>query len=72
MSFFTIYCNADKFNIKIWLAAGTSSKYIFNGFPYLGKDDKRPKTERFADNVFLNLSTPYLIRRSNIAADNFL
>ena len=61
----------DKFGIKFWLATDTSSKYLVNGFPYLGKDDTRPKTERLADNVVLNLSAPYLNRGRNITTDNF-
>ena len=30
-----------------------------------------PRTEIFANNVFLNLSAPYLIRGKNITTDNF-
>ena len=41
----------NKFGIKFWLAADTYSKYLINGFPYLGKDNTRPKAERIADNV---------------------
>jgi hypothetical protein len=33
----------DKFGIKFWLLVDVESKYIVNGFPYLGKDaDKTP------------------------------
>lgn len=31
----------DKFEIKFWLACDVNSKYIINGFPYLGKDARR-------------------------------
>ncbi len=29
----------DKFGIKFWLLADVDSKYLLNGFPYLGKDE---------------------------------
>lgn len=32
----------DKFGIKFWLAADVDTKYLLNGFPFLGKDDTRP------------------------------
>lgn len=32
----------NKFGIKFWLASDVSSKYVLNGFPYLGKDEQRP------------------------------
>ena len=31
----------DKFGIKFWLTSDIESKYVINGFPYLGKDEKR-------------------------------
>ena len=31
----------DKFGIKFWLLVDVDSKYLFNGYPYLGKDDTR-------------------------------
>lgn len=31
----------DKFGIKFWLAFDMQTKYILNGFPYLGKDETR-------------------------------
>jgi hypothetical protein len=30
-----------KFGIKFWLDYNTKSKYVLNGVPYLGKDEKR-------------------------------
>jgi hypothetical protein len=32
----------DKSGIKSWLAADGKSKYLLNGFPYLGKDEHQP------------------------------
>jgi len=31
----------DKFGIKFWLASDVETKYVVNGFPYLGKDETR-------------------------------
>ena len=44
---------------------------LINDFPYLGKNNTRPKTERLADNVVLNLSALYMIRGKNIITDNY-
>ncbi|XP_035204862.1 uncharacterized protein LOC118179809 [Stegodyphus dumicola] len=32
----------DKFGIKFWLATDVKSKYVLNGYPYVGKDEERP------------------------------
>ena len=31
----------DKFDIKFWMAFDEESKYLYNGFSYLGKDWRR-------------------------------
>ncbi|CAH2093562.1 unnamed protein product [Euphydryas editha] len=31
----------DKFGIRFWLASDVSTKYVINGFPYLGKEENR-------------------------------
>ena len=31
----------QKFGIKFWLASDVETKYVVNGFPYLGKDETR-------------------------------
>ncbi|KAI4830991.1 hypothetical protein KUCAC02_002592, partial [Chaenocephalus aceratus] len=50
----------DKFGIKFWLAADVDSKYMLNGFPYLGKDASRPATQRLGENVVLRLVEPFV------------
>lgn len=37
----------DKYGQKYWLAVEVESKYILNGFSYLGKDTPDPKTKGF-------------------------
>ncbi|XP_071061469.1 piggyBac transposable element-derived protein 4-like [Pseudochaenichthys georgianus] len=61
----------DKFGIKFWLAADVDSKYMLNGFPYLGKDASRPATQRLGENVVLRLVEPFVGKGRNITTDNF-
>ena len=61
----------DKFGIKFWLAVDAESKYLVNGFPYLGKDEHRPKNESVSEYVVLQLMDPYLGKGRNVTTDNF-
>lgn len=61
----------DKFGIKFWLAADVDSKYMLNGFPYLGKDESRPPGERLGENVVMRLMEPFLGKGRNVTLDNF-
>jgi len=56
----------DKYGQKYWLAVDKDSKYLINGFPYLGKDDSRPDDERVAEHVVLKLMEPYLNKGRNV------
>ena len=59
----------DKFGIKFWLAADIRSKYLFNGFPYLGKDEERQGS--LPTSVVLKLMEPLQNRGYNVCCDNF-
>ncbi|KAK2583959.1 hypothetical protein KPH14_006423 [Odynerus spinipes] len=59
-----------KFGIKFWLAVDVQSKYILNGFPYMGKDETRCSNS-LGQFVTLKLAEPYLQRGRNITTDNF-
>lgn len=61
----------DKFGIKFWLAVDAKSKYLVNGFPYLGKDEHRPANESLSEYVVLQLMGPYLGKGRNVTTDNF-
>ena len=61
----------DKFGIKFWLASDVNSKYIINGFPYLGKDESRDPSVPLGEFVALKLVEPYTGRGRNITMDNF-
>lgn len=61
----------DKFGIKFWLASDVNSKYLVNGFPYLGKDDIRPQSTSLSEFVVLKLVEPYTGHGRNITTDYF-
>ncbi|XP_035283504.1 uncharacterized protein LOC118232545 [Anguilla anguilla] len=70
---FTQYVSSkpDKSGIKSWLAADVDSKYMLNGFPYLGKDESRPPGQRLGENVVMRLMEPFLGKGRNVTMDNF-
>nr|XP_012148086.1 PREDICTED: piggyBac transposable element-derived protein 4-like [Megachile rotundata] len=61
----------DKFGIKFWLASDVRSKYIINGFPYLGKDESREPSVPLGEFVTMKLVEPYVGCGRNITTDNF-
>ncbi|XP_066590647.1 uncharacterized protein [Prorops nasuta] len=61
----------DKFGIKFWLASDVRSKYLVNGFPYLGKDETRGSNFPLGEFVVTKLAEPYLGCGRNITTDNF-
>ncbi|XP_073510786.1 uncharacterized protein [Phyllobates terribilis] len=61
----------DKYGHKYWLAVDKRSKYLANGFPYLGKDDTRRAEDRLADHVVMKLLDPFLKKGCNVTTDNY-
>ena len=61
----------DKFGIKFWLAANVETKYLLNGFPYLGKDETRPGHQCLGEFVVMKLVEPYVGKGRNVTTDNF-
>ena len=59
-----------KFGIKFWLMHEVNSKYLVNGFPYLGKDSDRIDVS-LGKHVVLKLMKDYLNRGYNKTADKF-
>lgn len=49
----------DNFGIKFWLASDVDSKYVVNGFPYLGKDETRLSSMLLSEYVVLKLAGPF-------------
>ena len=61
----------DKFGIKFWLLVDCTSKYVIDGFPYLGKDDERAINETLPDHVVKLLMKDHLDVGYNVTMDNF-
>lgn len=61
----------NKFGIKFWLASDVSSKYVLNGFPYLGKDEQQPSSMLLSEHAVLKLVEPYTGCGRNVTTDNF-
>jgi hypothetical protein len=70
---FTQYIKSkpDKFGLKFWLLTEVSSKYLCNGFPYLGKEESRPANLPLGEYVVHRLMEPYYNKGYNITCDNF-
>ena len=62
---------SDKYEQKYWLAVDKDSKYVVNGFPYVGGDETRSRDERVSDQVVMRLLKPYLNKGRNVTADNY-
>ena len=43
----------DKYGQKYWLAVGKDSKYVVNGFPYVGRNETRSRDKRVSDQVVM-------------------
>ncbi|XP_043604494.1 piggyBac transposable element-derived protein 4-like [Bombus pyrosoma] len=56
----------DKFGIKFWLASDVQTKYVVNGFPYLGKNEKRAPSQPLGEFVVLKLIKPYSMKGRTI------
>lgn len=50
---------ADKFRIKFWLRIEDRSKYLLNGFPYLGKNEYKPIQETVGRHAICRLAEPF-------------
>lgn len=61
----------DKFGIKFWLCVDVDSKFVLNGFPYLGKDESRPQNQSLGESVVMRLVEPFANAGRNVTTDNF-
>jgi hypothetical protein len=61
----------DKFGLKFFHAVDLKTKYLCNGFPYLGKCEERPDGEALAFHVVKKLVAPFENQGHTITADNF-
>ena len=61
----------DKFGLKFWLAVDVENKYLFNGFPYVGKDDTRSSDLSVPTDVVLKLMAQLSQQGYNVTCDNY-
>ena len=61
----------DKFGIKFWMAVDVETKYLFNGFPYVGKDDSRIGDVSVSPDVVTKLMMFLFKNGHNIISDNY-
>ncbi|KAJ8874613.1 hypothetical protein PR048_025479 [Dryococelus australis] len=56
--------------IKISAGSRHGTKYLLNGFPYLGKDDNQPPNQSLSEHVVIKLMASYLGKGTNVTTDN--
>jgi hypothetical protein len=61
----------NKFGTKFWLYCEVKSKYICNGYPYLGADVDRPSNDLFGEYIVKKLMEPYFNRGNHVTMDNY-
>lgn len=61
----------QKFGIKFWLTSDVETKYVVNGYPYLGKDESRNTSTPLIEFVVMKLVEPYTMNGRTVTTDNF-
>ena len=62
---------SDKYGQKYWVAVDKDSKFVVNGFSYVGSDETRSRDERVFDQVVMRWLKPYLNKGRNVTTDNY-
>jgi len=60
----------DKFVIKFWMAVDGETKYLFNAFPYVTKDESRSGGVSVSTDVVMKLMMPFFKKCHNVNNDN--
>ena len=60
----------DKYGLKFWLLVDVEHKYLYNGFPYLGRDANRQATTSLSADVVLKLMNPLFGGGYDVICDN--
>ena len=61
----------ENFGIKFWMAFDAETKYLYNSFLYLGKDESRDYSVSLPTYVVTKLMQPNFKRGYNVTCDNF-
>ena len=61
----------DKIALRFWLAVDVEKKYLFNGFPHVGKDITRSSDMPMPTDAMLKLMALLFQRGYNVTCDNY-
>jgi hypothetical protein len=61
----------DKYGLKFWLCVDVDSHYVFNAFPYLGRQPNEQRQTQIGAKVVLELLKPLYGFQRNVTIDNF-
>ena len=61
----------DKFGIKFWMAVAVETKYLFNGSPYVGKDESRIGDVSMSTDVVMKLMMRLFKNGHKVTSDNY-
>lgn len=61
----------DRYGLKFWLCVDVDSHYVFNAFPYLGRQPTEKRQTQIGAKVVLELLKPLYGSSRNVTMDNF-
>jgi hypothetical protein len=61
----------DKYGLKFWLCVDVKSYYVFNAFPYIGRQPDQERQTQIGASVVLQLLKPLYGSNRNVTMDNF-
>ena len=61
----------DKYGLKFWLCVDVTSYYVFNAFPYIGRQPGQARQSQLGASVVLELLKPLYGSKRNVTVDNF-
>ena len=61
----------DKYGLKFWLCVDVDSHYVFNAFPYTGRQPMEKRQSHIGARVVLELLKPLYGTNRNVTMDNF-
>jgi len=53
------------------MAVDVKTKYLFNGFPYVGKDESRSDDVSMPTNIEMKLMMPLFMNSHSVTSDNY-
>ena len=62
----------DKYGQKYWLTVDKDSKYVVNGFIYVGRDETRSGDKQVSNQVVMQLLKSYPNKGRSVTTDNYI